>query len=111
MSREIKVILWCDGPHDAGRYQAEGSFTVALGDKAPKSVDLCNVCRQRFIDPVAEMLDKYGVTPEKTSKAKRPEAVPECPDCGFQSRSRGGLGQHLKVRHGKGLRDAGLAVG
>ena len=112
MSREVLIIRWCDNHED--QVTATVERTVSVDGAKVLTLDLCEECDAGFIQPVLWLVEEYGVTPDaafprkKKATAKATKAHTEgnvCPVCGFESVSRDSLGQHLRMRHGKGIRD------
>ena len=110
MSREVLVLKWCDNHED--QVEATVERTLSVDGSKMLTLDLCEECDASFILPVIGMLEEYGVDekaayPRKDKKRRTKERSDgnTCPVCGFESVSRDSLGQHLRIRHGKGLRD------
>lgn len=102
MSREVQIITWCDVLIEGeDRHPAEQIVTVSLNSKKPKVIDLCDVHAKELVEPLDELVKKFGVTPEEMPRPKDSKGNPPCPLCGFQSKSRAGLAAHLKGHHDK----------
>src|SRR5262245_42217782 len=97
--REIEVRMWCDGPTHLEHVPAEVERVITVGDGKPVLLDLCRQCDGDVMSIVqaGTPLDKAMLTAEEEEN--------RCPDCGFLSASRAALGQHLRARHQKGLKD------
>lgn len=106
MTREVVIIRWCDNHEEQVEATVERTVSV---DGDPLLLDLCAECDAALIQPVQALLSEFGLEvdpPVYPVKAvRRHTAGNVCPVCGFESVSRDSLGQHLRIRHGKGIRD------
>lgn len=108
MSREVLVIRRCDN-HDPP-VEAASTRTVRLDGGRTLTVDACPDCEATIIGPFAAFVEAFGFVDEepqspRPKRAKDLTSNTACPVCGFVSRSRGALGQHLSTKHSKGLKD------
>lgn len=109
MSKEVKIIAWCDGLDHAvvGSVPATGEHVITMDDNKAKILDLCDVCEKELIEPLRQLLafaaDAKKTTKKATSSSSTSYRVnpgpTQCPLCPTIPKSRGALGQHLKVRH------------
>lgn len=119
--KQVKVISWCDGDHEEKEI-ATIERIVSIDQGKPVLLDLCEPHDKAFVDLLALMENGAVVEPGKKKKGSsgktgnRPAGAPFettipfegphiCPECGFESKSRGALGQHLSTKHNKGFKD------
>lgn len=129
MSRELKLVTWCDGDHD-GDVSATVVRTLTVDGSKPVLLDLCEVC-DKIVEDLLVFMER-GVQANKalvasgrvrkqlpTRAPERTRTVPEqavptradgrdrvdCPECDYVARTRGALGQHLRSRHSKTTTD------
>lgn len=133
--KEITVIGYCDGDHE-DRQRSSVERVVSVDGSKPVALDLCEQC-DSMVSRLLELMDRGVVvkTPTKkksaapasgggqqqqqsgtrgtyhtpTGKVPPLEGPHICPECGFESTSRGALGQHLNTTHDKGFRDYNAA--
>lgn len=109
MAREI--VLWCDAHLvDDERVPAQ-TVTVSI-DGATTEIDLCDVDRKRYVEPLVELLREYGAPPETVVAAPSRRAPQrhgikpisgrayECLWCGLDYAAESGLAQHVIKKHG-----------
>lgn len=129
--KEVTIVGYCDGEHEE-KTRSQVERTVAVDGSKPVTLDLCNGCDGAIRD-LLHLMEHGAVVGAKSKKrgpygprAAAPRAtapaapavvaVPTgqapplegphiCPECAFESRSRGALGQHLNTTHDKGFRD------
>ena len=94
--REVQIVRWCDGDHSEPE-PAVIERTVVVDGCDPILLDLCAEHDSQFFVPMLVLME-FGV-PVDTSVAST-----TCGRCGFQSKSRAALGQHMRARHGTGLK-------
>jgi hypothetical protein len=132
--KEITVTGYCDGNHE-DKIRSVVERTLSVDGSKPVLLDLCDTCdalvsglmvlMERGVVVKEPGKKKVSDGPIKKAAAKKPEPprptrgtyheptgkVPPlegphiCPECGFESKSRSALGQHLTVTHSKGFRD------
>lgn len=139
MPQELIVHNWCDLCFIEGR-NVEGLPTesIALGRSAPKTLLLCEEHRAERLDPIHELLKKFGQAVEKPVSAprpKQPEPEPEpepappvleskqggktengkkltCPAKGCSTKgTKSSLKHHVTAAHGLTLPQAAYAKG
>lgn len=59
MVQQVEVRVWCDAHHLAGEQVPGAAVRVALTG-ALRELDLCQECREKFIEPLAELLKRQG---------------------------------------------------
>lgn len=124
--REIQVNAFCDLDHDE-KVPATIERTVSIDGSDVVVLDLCDEHDSEVFTIVLVAMERGAVVqapPEqpkqRAKRAGRKNPHHErryeseyptdpryrtCPDCGFVSVSRSALGQHVSVRHQKGLSD------
>lgn len=135
--KEITVIGYCDYDHDE-RTRSAVERVLSVDGSKPVAIDLCDD-HDRLVQQMLDMMERGVVVkaPSKKKAAATPQAQPQrqqtprpsgagtyheptgkvpplegphiCPECGFESVSRGALGQHLTTTHDKGFRDYNAA--
>lgn len=90
MAQEVRVDIWCDGlklggdgdfvvRHDP-RVEAFTRPPIALDGKAPKHVDLCDLCNSELtLDELREVLKQFGVVPAGKGPSSRPGQAASSP--------------------------------
>lgn len=120
--KEVTIVGYCDGDHDQRMRSAVERVLTVDGSK-PVTLDLCDECDGSIRDLLVLMESGSVVTGkrQRKSRAATPPARPVgvtapprggphiCPECQFESASRGALGQHLLHTHQKGFRDYSAA--
>lgn len=107
--KRIQVLAFCDSEHETP-VRATHERTVAIDGSKPIMLDLCDSC-DVFIRDLLVLMERGSVAevPEKKIRASKQHGSPGfirvCPECLMQSVSRSSLGQHVRHRHGKGLKD------
>lgn len=96
MTREVKVVIKCDDCDEplSDAEVEEFCFSISLNSGPAKQVDLCRahamsttLAALRFVyrdAPLAGPVEEDSLT---------------CPDCGFVSKSKSGLGRHRATQH------------
>jgi hypothetical protein len=125
VTRELKLVLWCDGEHDED-VEAVMSRTVSVDGGKPMLLDLCETCDKVVQDMIAFM--DRGVLASKAvamphARVRKSALLPvreragtgrvdgkdrtDCPEegCGHVSPTRSALGAHVKTAHGTKIRD------
>jgi uncharacterized C2H2 Zn-finger protein len=126
VSRELKLLTWCDGDHDED-VVATVVRTLTVDGSKPVLLDLCDVC-DKVVQDMIEFMER-GVLASKAiatpvARVKKPDALPhravpeqvvptradgkdrvDCPECDYVGRTRSALGQHLTSKHGKKFSD------
>lgn len=124
MSRELKLITWCDGEHGDEDVRATVVRTLAVDGDKPVLLDLCEVCDKTVQDLMVFM--ERGVPASKAvsapqTRGRKADTLPvkavaprpradgkdrvDCPECEYVGNTRSALGQHLKTRHEKKFSD------
>lgn len=127
MAKQITITSVCDNKSVHGDNQVPANHEhLIVVDGEARQVDTCDTCEARIIEAVVLDLMTHGAVPEYTPAPKRThrgQSLPTvCPLDGTKSKSRAGLGQHLKQHHSQtfsnfpgGLKSAadyeGLAYG
>ena len=121
--KEVTVIAFCDGDHEE-RIRSVVERTVAIDGSKAVMLDLCDTC-DKVVGDMLILMERGAVVKGGGKKKSgtgtgrpvgRPAGAPFktsipfegphiCPECGFESKSRGALGQHLSSKHDKGFRD------
>lgn len=122
--REIQVNAFCDLDHDE-KVPATVERTVSIDGSDVVVLDLCEEHDSEVFTIVLVAMERGAVVqapPEQPRKRTRTGRNPHherkhesehpsdpkyrtCPECGFVSRTRSSLGQHLSARHQKGFKD------
>jgi hypothetical protein len=124
VARELRLDLWCDGEHGDEDVPATVTRTLTLDSGEPYLLDLCERCdkavqdiallmqrgvlaEQAIIAPGSTPPRKKGPLVPTAVASKMKQSVPwrTCPDCGYVTPTRSALGQHVKQKHEKLLRD------
>lgn len=115
MSREIRVVSWCDVCEADGEHNEGTPHEVSGVLPTPLEIDLCERHEgETGFRSLAFTLNKFGraVTPAKrrpvktaAGRIKAPDVVEErlgeaCPRCGFKSKSLQSLAVHARRKHG-----------
>lgn len=121
--QEPFIRLWCDRCDLEGRIRQPGETTEITIDGVRHELELCEECRQWYaalVEPVRQLLRKYGRAARGAAPAPRPGTIPkstvgtpasrarpnsdgryECPvpDCETRGPfdNRRALGQHFRV--------------
>lgn len=118
MSREVKVVAWCDGGH-GDQVEATVERVVSVDGGTATLLDLCASCDetvQAVLDLMSEGVAADTVAapaPRRrpgtgTPPARRRGVAPhradgrdrrDCPECEYVGPTRSALGQHLRSRH------------
>lgn len=125
--KEITVVGYCDHDHES-RVRSTVERTLSVDGSKPVALDLCDE-HDALVKQMLDMMDRGVVVkgaPKKRASSGQHRAsgaggsgtyheptgvVPPlegphvCPECGFESATRGALGQHLTTKHEKGFRD------
>lgn len=116
MSKEIKIVAWCDGDHEDDDTIATVERLIWMDQGKPILLDLCDTC-DKVMQDLQELMsrgvvaDKTMVTPIKkpvwAENPDTPEKDRTCPDgdCGFVAVTRQALGKHVRSKHGKSFKD------
>lgn len=104
--KEIRILVWCDGPHENVNV-GDGvvSHEIQIDGGPVTTIDLCPACKVKFINPLRFLLDDKGVEVDLLKSKKSSKPNPPCPDCGHRAATRSALGTHMRKDHNKGLRD------
>lgn len=117
--KEVTIVAFCDGTqHGEARQRSSIERVVSIDGGRPVTLDLCDVCDVQ-VEQMLRLMEngsstksgkKRGPTPGRARNQALPTTIPVdgphvCPECGFESKSRGALGQHLSSKHNKGFRD------
>lgn len=108
--KRIQVLAFCDSEHETP-VRATHERTVAIDGSKPIVLDLCESCDERYVRALLIVMEQGSVAeaPAKKIRASKQHGSPGfirvCPECLMQSVSRSSLGQHVRHRHGKGLKD------
>lgn len=92
----------------------DGGMCLALGNDAPRQLDLCDGCRDRLWGPLASIYRAARPAPDTAPKKHEKQEPLPCPICDYVCPSRSALRSHLEVRHetdtGKWQYEQGHAV-
>ena len=120
--KEVTIVAYCDGmEHEGERRRSSIERVVAVDNGRPVTLDLCDQC-DVLVETMLRLMENGSTVKGKAKKTAAPaaarprggQALPTsiplegphiCPECQFESKSRGALGQHLSVKHNKGFRD------
>lgn len=129
--KEILVVSYCDGDHEDERVRSTVERVMSVDGSKPVALDLCDEC-DGLVSRLLHLMDRGAVVKAPTAKRKSSPAAEKaapptprpntkfheptgklpplggphiCPECGFESKSRNALGQHLTVTHSKRFRD------
>lgn len=116
------IVTYCDICLADDQYVNGSTRTIALDNRKPRTIDLCDVHVKEYVEPLDDLLAKLGLTdtkaakrgPVETRSAKssseepKPPAVTKavCDDCGVtyewpgNKRPAQALGVHRKRKHG-----------
>jgi hypothetical protein len=119
MSKEIRTVIWCDGPVHVDYERVEAAVTRRFAADTLKEceIDLCETCDKDLVQPLLALLTDHGqpVKGARAIKASLPQVLDEgpretrprraaevrCPveECDWQG-TRSGAGQHTPKAHG-----------
>jgi hypothetical protein len=110
MSKEVLVIAWCDNAiAHVDKEEALVERVVSIDNRKPVTIDLCKTCDDALFAPLLDVMEQGTKVPSKQKAKAAPSTDDEgqrtCPECGFVSKSRSALGQHLSHKHERGLSD------
>jgi hypothetical protein len=121
MSKEIRTIIWCDGPdHDVEDVEAAVTRRFAADTLKECEIDLCESCDKEIVQPLLALLTDHG-QPVKGARSIQPALLPDvdaprtrtahrlppevkCPveDCDWEG-SKPGASQHAPKVHGENI--------
>jgi len=118
MAKEIRTVIWCDGPNHLDDEQVEAVVTRRFAADTLKEheIDLCEICDKEIAQPLLDLLTEHGqpvkgAKPIKglpqveapTPRETRPRRAAEvkCPveDCDWAG-TLTAAGQHTPRAHG-----------
>lgn len=103
--REVQVVAWCDNAHTS-QVRATHERRLSVDGGKVVLLDLCEACDSTFVRDVMPYAERGAPVDKVTLAAVDASAnSTTCPECGFVSKSRGALGQHLSKKHSKGFKD------
>lgn len=116
MSKEIRTIVWCDGPtHQDEQVEAAVTRRFAVDQLKERELDLCEVCDKEYVQPLIDLLKENGQPikpgqqpiaptlfdqPKKRTATRRPHEI-KCPieGCPWEGTKSAGE-QHAPRYHG-----------
>jgi len=125
--KEVTIVAFCDGTqHGDVRQRSSIERVVSIDGGRPVTLDLCDVCDVQ-VEQMLRLMENGASVKSGKKKSSAPKAAAAtsarprggqavattiplegphiCPECQFESKSRGALGQHLYSKHDKGFRD------
>ena len=105
MAKQITITAVCDNDTVHRGQQVPASHEHVLGvDGTDRQIDLCDSCETNVLNRIIVDLWDHGASvldhaPRKASRDRGKGLPTMCPIDGKTSKSRAGLGQHLKQHH------------